>query len=76
MTSSAPWTDLALQALREAGRGDYSRLDAASRHDLDAARGMSPGERFALLEALLQRAQALGGNAPNLEPIHHTEMRL
>lgn len=76
MTSSAPLTECALQVLRDAERGDFLRLDAAARHDLEAARAMTPEERVAVLNALLLRAEALGPQEPDREPIRYFDIRM
>jgi len=76
MTCSAPLTEWALQVLRDAGLGELLRLDAGARHDLEAARAMTPEQRLALLDALLLRAQALGPQQPDREPIRYFDIRM
>jgi|GEM_PF-5265656 hypothetical protein len=76
MTSSAPLTEWALQVLRDAAPGELMRLDAGARHDLEAARAMTPQQRLAVLDALLLRAQALGLEQPEREPIRGLDIRM
>ena len=76
MTSSEPLAELALRALAEAEPGSYSRLDAAARHDLDYARGLSPGERMAALNEILLLAEAFGLPPASREPIRYHELLL
>jgi hypothetical protein len=52
------------------------RLDAGARHDLEAARAMTPQQRLAVLDALLLRAQALGLEQPEREPIRGLDIRM
>ncbi len=52
------------------------RLDAAALHDLEAARAMTPEERFFVLNALLLRAEAIGPRVPDLEPIRYFDIRM
>lgn len=52
------------------------RLDAAALHDLEAARAMTPKQRLAVLNALLLRAEALGPQKPDHEPIQYTDIRM
>ncbi len=75
-TSASPLTELALQTLHDAKRGDFMRLDAAALHDLEVARAMTPQQRLAALDALMRRAQALGPPQPNREPIQYTDIRM
>lgn len=76
MTSLEPLAELALRALAEAEPGSYSHLDAAARHDLDYARGLSPGERIAALNEILLFAETFGLPPASREPIRHRELRL
>jgi hypothetical protein len=76
MTSSAPLTELALQALHDAERGAFMRLDPAALHDLEAARAMTAEERLNVLDALLLRAAAVGHQAPNLKPVRGSDFRM
>jgi hypothetical protein len=52
------------------------RLDAAARHDLEIASAMTLEERLAALNALMLRAEALGPQALDLEPIRGVDFRL
>ncbi len=76
MKSSKPLAEWALRTLAEAGPGSFSRLDAAARHDLDYARGLSPGERLAALNEILLLAETFGLPPPSLEPIPHGQLLL
>jgi len=76
MKPYVPLTEWALQVLRDAERGQFMRLDATARHDLETARAMTPEERLAVLNALMLRTEALGPRKPNLEPIRGIDFRL
>lgn len=76
MTSFAPLAEFALRSLADAEPGSFSNLDAAARHDLAYARGLSPGQRLAALNDILLLAEAFGLPPVSREPIVHGELRL
>lgn len=76
MTSFAPLTERVLRTLAQAERGSFSRLDAATQHDLEHAKSLSSAQRLAELNDILLLAEAFGLPPASREPIVHGELLL